>query len=319
MFLLRAFVPNNHFWKYIIGLLVILIASTVGQIPLAIAVFAKRMSEGKDFPTDQNELMTVLDKNLTLFLLLLSFAVALLGVLLVVRYLHNQKFIDVITSRPKIDWKRFFFAFSVWGIFQLVSVGISYATTPEDFVWNFNLVPFLILSVIAILMIPLQTSAEELIFRGYLMQGVGLLVKNKWFPLLFTSVSFGLLHLSNPEVTKMGNITMVYYIGTGLFLGICALMDEGLELSLGFHAANNLITALLVTSDWTAFQTDSILKDVSDPSAGFEIVFPVVIIFPIVLFIFSKKYNWTNWKEKLTGKITPILVESNPNDANHLS
>jgi hypothetical protein len=32
----------------------------------------------------------------------------------------------------------------------------------------------------------------------------------------------------------------VYYIGTGLFLGI-TLMDEGMELALGFHAANNLV------------------------------------------------------------------------------
>jgi hypothetical protein len=31
----------------------------------------------------------------------------------------------------------------------------------------------------------------------------------------------------------------VYYIGTGLFLDID--IDEGMELALGFHAANNLV------------------------------------------------------------------------------
>jgi hypothetical protein len=36
-------------------------------------------------------------------------------------------------------------------------------------------------------------------------------------------------------------------------------MDEGMELALGFHA-NNTIVALLLTSDWTAFQTNSIFK-----------------------------------------------------------
>ena len=102
---------------------------------------------------------------------------------------------------------------------------------------------------------------------------------------------------------------MIYYIGTGLFLGILTLMDEGMELALGFHAANNLIAALLITSDWSAFQTESILKDNSEPSAGFEILVPVFIIFPILLFIFSKKYGWTNWKEKLTGKIEEKNVE----------
>jgi len=129
--------------------------------------------------------------------------------------------------------------------------------------------------------------------------------KNKWLPLLITSVGFGLMHIANPEVDKLGPIIMVYYIGTGLFLGILTLMDEGLELALGFHAANNLFTALLVTADWTAFQTDSILKDMSDPGtmALGEIFVPVFVVFPILLIILSKKYNWTNWKDKLIGTV----------------
>jgi len=88
-------------------------------------------------------------------------------------------------------------------------------------------------------------------------------------------------------------------------------MDEGLELSLGFHAANNLFTALLVTADWTAFQTHSIFKDISDPTkvgVG-ETILPVFIIFPIILFIFSKKYKWTNWKEKLFGVVVEPVIE----------
>ena len=163
--------------------------------------------------------------------------------------------------------------------------------------------PFLILVVIGTLLIPIQTSVEELVFRGYLMQGFANLSKNKWFPLLMTSLIFGLMHLANPEVTKMGYIILVYYIGTGFFLGIITLMDEGMELALGFHAANNLIGALLVTSDWSAFQTNSILKDVSNPEAGLDIILPVIVIYPILLFIFGIKYKWSGWKEKLTRKI----------------
>ena len=93
------------------------------------------------------------------------------------------------------------------------------------------------------------------------MQGVGVMTRNRWAPLLFTSVVFGGLHFLNPEVGKIGNVIMFYYIGTALFLGIITLMDDGLELALGFHAGNNLVGALLVTADWTAFRTNSILKD----------------------------------------------------------
>jgi hypothetical protein len=32
-----------------------------------------------------------------------------------------------------------------------------------------------------------------------------------------------------------------------------------------------------------------------------EIIFPVFVIYPIILFVLSKKYNWTNWQKKLFG------------------
>ena len=117
------------------------------------------------------------------------------------------------------------------------------------------------------------------------------------------------MHIANPEVEKLGYEILVYYIGTGFFLGILTLMDEGLELAIGFHAANNLITALLVTANWTAFQTDSILIDISTPSLGADVYVPIFIVFPILLFVFSKKYGWINWKEKLTGKVEkPLMI-----------
>jgi membrane protease YdiL (CAAX protease family) len=188
--------------------------------------------------------------------------------------------------------------------------GIDYYSNPDDYVVQFNLIPFLIMAVIAILLIPLQTSMEEYFFRGYLMQGIGVLVKNRWVPLIVTSVIFGLLHIANPEVDKLGPIIMVYYIGTGLFLGIITLMDEGMELALGFHAANNLIGVMLVTADWTVFQTNSLLKDVSEPEVGIDILIPVLIIYPLFLYIMSRKYNWSDWKEKLTGRIEePSVIE----------
>jgi hypothetical protein len=82
-------------------------------------------------------------------------------------------------------------------------------------------------------------------------------------------------------------------------------MDEGLELALGFHAGNNLVGALLITADWTAFETNSVLKDVSEPSAGLDILLPVLIVYPIFLFLMAKTYRWKNWSEKLFGKVSP--------------
>lgn len=312
MFIAQGFkIKDNGFWKYIVGSIMVIVASTAGQLPLFIAMGVKSMTEGKKFPSDQNEMMTFLDSNLTLFLMLFSSVFALLALYLVVKHFHKQKFIEVTTSRKKMDWKRFFFSFRLWAFITVVITLASYFASPESYEVNFQPVPFAVLAIISILLIPVQTSTEEYVFRGYLMQGFAILAKNKWFPLLMTSVIFGTLHILNPEVEKMGYIILVYYIGTGLFLGILTLMDEGMELSLGFHAANNLIGALLITSDWTVFQTHSILKDHSEPTAGFDVLLPVLVIFPILLFIFSKKYNWSNWKEKLTGNINNQDYEIN--------
>ena len=302
MFIKQAYKAHTEWWRYLIGIAIIFIAwQLFGAIPLMAALF---FEAGPDVLTlTQAEMMKVLDSNLNFFLLLLTFAIGLGALFLVIRFLHGQKIKDATTTRKKVDWGRFLFGFSIVAVFTVVTTIIDYNLQPEDYLWNFNLVPFLILAAIALIMVPLQTSFEEYLFRGYLMQGIGVLAGNRWLPLVITSVIFGGMHILNPEVQKLGYIIMAYYIGTGFLLGIMTLMDEGLELALGFHAGNNLVGALLVTADWTAFETNSVLKDVSEPSAGVDILIPILIVYPIFLFLMARTYRWTNWKEKLFGRV----------------
>ena len=306
MYIKQAFKVEHDWWLYLVGVLLIFIGSQLGQIPFLIAIITKSIANGGDLSSlDYDAMMSILDLNLSLFLLLLSFAVGLVVVFLVVKYIHKQTLRSLTTSRVKIDWNRFWFAFLVWGVTTCVFILLEYYSSPENYTFNFKPIPFLILVLISIVFIPLQTSFEECLFRGYLMQGLGVLAKNRWVPLILTSTLFGLLHIANPEIDKLGYVLLVHYIGTGFLLGIMTLMDEGLELALGFHAANNLIAALLLTADWTAFQTHSILKDISDPEmSNVEVFFPVFVIYPILLIVFAKKYEWTNWKEKLFGTVT---------------
>ncbi|MDD7887652.1 CPBP family intramembrane glutamic endopeptidase [Flavivirga sp. 57AJ16] len=307
MYINQAFRGLHEWWRYIVGTVIAIVGVFVFSAPHLIAIMIETFKGNIDQSqmSDTNYIMTLFEPNLNLIFVLLPFAGGLLFLLLAVKYLHKQSFKHLTTTRKKIDWRRFWFIFFLWGIVSSSFVLVDYYFAPEDYVFNFKLVPFLILCVIAIILVPLQTSFEEYLFRGYLMQGIGIIVKNKWAPLIITSLVFGLLHIANPEVEKLGYIIMIYYIGTGLLLGIITLMDEGLELALGFHAANNLFTALLVTADWTAFQTHSIFKDMSDPETMglMEIFVPVFVVFPILLFILSKKYGWTNWKDKLFGNV----------------
>lgn len=279
-------------------------------IPLGfilLMLFNFLMSEGVDTNEVIQQTIKMIGVNLTFVMLVGPLAFGLLIVLFWVKFVQGQSITSLTTSRQKIDWKRIFFSFFLWGSVTTLMILALYYTQPDNFVWNFNPQKFFVFLVLAIILIPMQTSFEEYLFRGHMMQGIGLATNSRLVPLIITSVLFGLMHIANPEVGKIGYIIMIYYIGTGFFLGIITLMDEGLELALGFHAANNLVGALLLTADWTAFQTNSILKDLSEPSAGFDVLTPVFVIFPILLFIFSKVYGWNNWKERLTGK----LIEAN--------
>ncbi len=80
-------------------------------------------------------------------------------------------------------------------------------------------------------------------------------------------------------------------------------MDDGLELSLGLHAAQNLIGVLILTADWTVLQTESILKYTADPEIRTVDLLIYLSLYLIVLIVFARKYSWTNWKEKLFSKI----------------
>lgn len=362
---------NTQFQRYLIGSAIIIAFSILGQIPLLLGWIAKLGVEGMQ-NTLQTELMQILDPNTTLVLAMLSFVFALFGLLIVVKKIHLQPFKTIITARKKVDWKRVFFSFIIFGAFVCISTYVDYTNNPEHYLWNFKLGPFIGLLIIAVILIPIQTSVEELVFRGYLMQGfksatntppfliavfttlvilisiltvnslisvstwwniaiiaflilVGKIIhnslkkvnfydsekglnflkfsNNNFFPLCITSVIFGGMHITNPEIQELGYVALVFYISTGFFLGITTLMDNGMELALGFHAANNLFTALLVTADWSALQTNSVLKDVSEPSVGYQILLPVIVIYPLLLFVFAKRYKWTNWKQRLLGNL----------------
>ena len=302
----QAYKGKNEWYHWLFTIVIVFFGwQLLGALPLTMAGWAKSNNAIQFAEFTKDNFMTAgLDKNFLLFLILFMFLVGLIFLFIGIKYIHQRSFTSLITSRTKVDWKRFFYGFFIWGILALVMTYASILLAPENFIWNFNATPFFTLVAVSLIFIPFQTGFEELLFRGYFMQGIGVLAKNRWVPLVITSLAFGLLHGTNPEVAKLGQITMVFYIGTGLLFGIVTLMDEGTEIALGLHAVNNITAAFFVTTDWTVFQTDALYKDISEPSVSWEMFLPVFILYPIMLFLFSKKYGWTDWKEKLTGKIT---------------
>lgn len=304
MFIEQAYKGNNKVWRV---LMTALLTSGVFIIN-----FIMYFVSSKEQLQAAYDLMKDIPNNLSLIINLIPF-VFLLGLLFLLVYiLNNRSILSLTTSRVKIDFKRLFFSFGLIVFISIAGFSFSYFADNSNIIWNFKPLNFFILLFISLLLFPFQIGLEEYLFRGYLMQQIGIAVKNKWFPLLFTSIVFGLFHSANPEVAEMGFGVMVFYIGTGLLLGIMTLMDEGMELALGFHLGNNLMASILLTSDFSALQTDALFKysGVEDTSNTLtEMIVSIVITYPIILLILAKKYQWTNWKDKLTGKVSqPVAI-----------
>lgn len=306
MFLEQGIKPGNKFWKYVIGFLFVIATVILGRMLIRLVIFLTSLQTTDQLPEGANESLGYLPPNVTLLLLGVRFAITIFILFLIVKYLHKQTWLSVISARPKIDWKRVLFAFGVSALFWICVETLYIILVPENKVLNFQLKPFLIYAFVTLIVVSIKSFAEQYFFRGYLMQGFANLTGNRWSPLLIVAAINALLYTLHPEIGILGFLemfsTLLLYT---LFLGIITLMDEGTELAIGFHAANVFITQVFFTSDNTTLKTDAlyILIETDSDTVNAETYLPYIIILPLFLFLFSKKYKWILWREKLTGKI----------------
>ncbi|MFT5778401.1 MAG: membrane protease YdiL (CAAX protease family) [Crocinitomicaceae bacterium] len=242
------------------------------------------------------------DSNLILVLLLIPFIFVLAALMLCIKYLHKRPVLSLFTSREKFDWKRFFISFTVMGIALAGFLFYSFSAG-ADIEWNFESSTFIPLLLVSFLILPMQTAAEDALFRGFLFQSFGRFFKHAGLSILITGILFGLLHAGNPEVAKIGCGLLAYYISSGIFLGIMTHMDDGMELGMGYHAVNNIFAAVILTNNWQAFQTDALLIDNSPPQFGWESILTLLILQPLLLLLFARIYKWKNWKKKLINSL----------------
>ena len=293
--------------KFIAVIFLVFLAYTIGQFPLLFAVGIENIESFQNNPDFE---LYGINSNVGFLLMILMFICATLALWAGIKFLHKASFKSIIRPQSNIDYNKIFWAFSFWFMLTTGIELIMYLLSSDNYQLQFNLAKFLPLLVISILVLPIQTSFEELFFRGYLMQGIGRGTKSKLAALLITSIFFGLIHGTNPEVAKYGlTVMMSYYISAGLALGIMTIMDDGLELALGLHAATNIYGALIVSYEGSAIQTDSIFKT-SEIDPVLMLIISLVA-FGIFIFVAFKKYNWDSLK-KLTEKVDEENIVSMP-------
>lgn len=295
---------KNQWYWYVLAVVIILIFAAVFSIPIFIIAGINGV---KDTSKDLTAKDLALSDALFLGVEMIPSIGLTLGLVASAWILHKRPWQSLITAYPRIRWERYFFGNLLWLGLMIGGELILYSLNPNNYIFQFEATQFVALLLISVLVIPLQAAGEELIFRGYLMQGIGWGTKKPWIALVITSVGFGLMHLANPEMEKYGQAFIITYMIMGLFFGIISLMDDGIELAMGVHTINNIYNAVLVTFPSSALELPTVFRIKQyDAWLGFGITIPLFVFF---IWICAKKYGWKDW-----DKIMQKISEPNSND-----
>jgi membrane protease YdiL (CAAX protease family) len=113
--------------------------------------------------------------NAGLVLMLIPFLVGLAAFILLIKPLNHRSIYNVINGTHSVRWGRFFVSALVWLIISGIYFLIYLKAEPLNFEINNTTITLITLAAVSVLLIPFQAAFEEILFRGYLMQGFAVL------------------------------------------------------------------------------------------------------------------------------------------------
>jgi membrane protease YdiL (CAAX protease family) len=139
------------------------------------------------------------------------------------------------------------------------------------------------------------------------MQGFTKLFLNRWMPVVAAALLFTILHYFYPEVKIFGLRTMLtQYLLFGLFLGVCTVMDDGLELALGINFINTVFFSVFFTEQSNALQTPALF--ITDNNTLTELI-GLLLVSILFLLIAKKRFSWPEWNYLFSRTEEPERTE----------
>ena len=167
--------------------------------------------------------------------------------------------------------------------------------------WSFSLPQFLLLIVIGITLLPIQTTFEELLFRGYMYQGVLRYIGHRWASMIIIAIIFAGMHLSNPEIITFGFWTMLaQYLVMALIFGVIACWDKGTEVTIGMHFANNLFCMAFVVTEGTVFTSSGAMFRVASPVNDYKDTIVIGVAGAIMVGLYYWKYIYKHKTDQIS-------------------
>src|SRR5262245_43594056 len=147
---------RNDWWRYLLGALTIAFFWMIlGYVPLFVLLVA-----GID-----HRLVEYLAVNFSIFMMLA-------GLGLTVKMIHRRPLLSLITPEAGVDWRRVGRAAFVWWVLAAAIAVLEHVLYPDRYYLSLNPPEFLVFLLLVLVLTPIQTTTEELVFRGYTMQGV---------------------------------------------------------------------------------------------------------------------------------------------------
>ncbi len=276
---------KNSWWRYIVTIVATWgIQGIVGILVAVLFVVFLIMQNG--ISAVGLNIQSIQSNSLFLVALaLVGFAASYFVFYLCTRFLHRRPFISLFTTKSRINWGRMIKGAVLWFLILGMLTLIFYLINPASYEVTFNPGTFGVLLILSLITFPIQASFEEVFFRGYLMQGVGLLSKKPIVPLLATSFLFGLGHIMNGTGMTLSVFPLIETVIIGIALGIITLGEGGIETAIGIHIMNNLYAVLIVsTPDGIFGNLSSIMMTSSSPSVDILTTTAAAVIAVVIIF-----------------------------------
>jgi uncharacterized protein len=243
-----AALGKNGWPRYLLGTLFILCAwVAAGLLAELLLLILSKEGSGK-----------IIDPLQSYLVLNLGDVGLVCGLFLVIRGIHKRQFLTLITSGPRIDWKRVAKGFGLWFVLCGAAGIVDYVLHPSTYRYVLNPGKFLMFAPVVLVLTPIQACAEELLFRGYLIQGAARWTKGTGPLAVLSGFLFMVPHLGNPEVASGFYLTAAYYFGVGFFLALVTMKTNSLEYAMGIHTAACLFSALIANYAHSVLETESI-------------------------------------------------------------
>lgn len=207
-------------------------------VSFALLAFAVMLRVPYDHLNDLQRIYTNVFKTPLVFIALLITIIPVIPAIFIARLITNFKplgLIHSIAGRMRWSYLGVFlsFGFLIFGLYYVGFATLDGSLTTQNSVHPLNSGMFWLYIVLILVIVPFQCYAEELLFRGYLMQTVGRWLKNPVWAIIIPAPIFMVLH-------GYGLWGLLSVLTMALIAGFLCWYTGGLEAGIGLHIANNV-------------------------------------------------------------------------------